>query len=63
MDEMQSFYTQMRSILKTYPRHRKGKIIQQGGFSILHDCSHKWMLPPQKVYDLLVTAERYWKNN
>ncbi len=62
MDEMQSFYAEMRSILKAYPRRIEGKIIQQGGFSILHECAHKWELPPQKVHDLYVAAERYWKN-
>ena len=55
-------YAEMRRIIEKYPRHIEGKIIQQGGFSILHGTAHKWNLPPQKVHELLAAAERYWKN-
>ena len=63
MDELQSFFAEMRRILKTYPRHIEGKVIQQGGFSILHETAHKWKLPPEKVHDLLKAADLYWKQN
>lgn len=53
-------YEKMREILRKYPRHVEGKIIQQGGYSILHNEEHRWLLPPQKVHELLAAANAYW---
>lgn len=61
MNAMQPDYAKMQEILEKYPRHIDGKIIQQGGFSILHVTEHRWYLPPEKVHALLQAAERYWK--
>lgn len=51
----------IRAAVITYPRHVAGRIVQQGGLSLLHGAEHKWRLPPHTVCTLLAAAEAWWR--